>query len=72
MINCPICKNNTIAKVEPAEGCTGFGLSAINQNVTPAAVYASGFAVDIYVCTACGNVLLQNLSFINQPICHKK
>ena len=73
MINCPICKKNTIAKVLPVQGCTGFGLTAINQNVKPVAVHAgSGFAVDIYACTTCGNVLLRNLSLINQPHCQKK
>lgn len=72
MISCPICKKNTIAEITPVEGYTGFFLSAVNQNVTPHNVDpASGFPVDIYACTSCGNILLRNTKLINQSNEHQ-
>ncbi len=72
MSKCPICGCDTIGKIPPSEGATDFFICTVNQNDNPPSINAaSGMPVQLFGCTSCGSIFMQNQKLINQQLRHE-
>lgn len=72
-MKCPFCGKNSIGKIPPIEGHTGYFLSSVNANTNPPSINpASGIPVNISGCASCGSIFLHSEKLINQPLSPQK
>lgn len=69
MMKCPFCGKNTIGKIPPIEGSTGFFLGSVNANTNPPSVNpAAGIDVNLSGCASCGTIFVHNQKLINRQL----